>query len=166
MSATPRRQRAPRRALWIPWTIAGVFAAIVAADLFMVTLATRSDPGLVAGAQARLATGYVLPPATGLQLDMRQGRGEGGSMLVEARLRDRDGRPAHAASMTAVVQRATDARADAELALAPAAAPDPDGAVPWRAAVPPLAGGAWDVAVQARDAGGAVLATATMRLKR
>ena len=168
MSGAPRRQVPPprRRSLWIPWTIAGVFAAIVAADLFMVMLASRSDPWLVAGAPARLATGYVPPPATGLRLDVTQERGAGGSVLVEARLRDREGRPAPAASMVAVVQRATDARADSQLAFAPAPAPDADGAVPWRAAVPSLGAGAWDVAVEARDPSGGVLATATMRLRR
>lgn len=162
----PRGRLPARRSLWIPWTIAGVFAAIVAADAFMVWLAMRSDPGLVAGAPARLATGYVLPPATGLALDMRQGRNEAGAVLVEARLRDREGRPVAVAAMTAVVQRATDARADAELGFAPAASPDSDGAVPWRAVLPPLGAGAWDVAVEARDPAGAVLATATLRLRR
>src|ERR687894_3019959 len=60
-----------RRSRWIPWTIAGAFAAIVLADLVMVAIAVRSDPGLVAGSPARLGTGNVLPPATGLRLDVR-----------------------------------------------------------------------------------------------
>ena len=54
---------------------------------------------------------------------------------------------------------------DTQLAIAPAA-PDSDGVVPWRAIVPTLEAGSWDVAVEARDASGGVLATATMRLRR
>jgi nitrogen fixation protein FixH len=153
-----------RRSRWIPWTIAGVFAAIVLADLVMVAIAVRSDPGLVAGSPARLGTGNVLPPATGLRLDVRTAGGAGGgAVVVEARLLDRDGRPVPAAAVSGAVQRATDARADAALAFTPAAGGD---APHWRAALPDLPAGAWDVALQARDEAGQVLATATLRLRR
>jgi nitrogen fixation protein FixH len=156
----------PRESRWIPWTIAGVFVAFVLAGLTMVVIALRSDPGLVAGAPARLGTGNVLPPATGLRLDVRQAGGGSGPVRVEARLRDRNGRPAPAAAVAGALQRATDARADAAVAFAPAPAADPDGAVPWRATLPGLPAGAWDLAVEARDEAGNVLATATLRLAR
>jgi nitrogen fixation protein FixH len=156
-----------RASHWIPWTIAGVFAAIVLADLAMVLLAVRSDPGLVAGSPARLGTGNVLPPATGLRLEVTQaaGGGGGGPIRVEARLRDREGRPMQAATVTGALQRATDARADTAIAFArPPAAADND--APWRATVPELPAGAWDLAVQAQDGAGSLLATATLRLRR
>ncbi len=156
----PAPQRSSR---WIPWTIAGVFAAVVLADLGLVLLAVRSDPGLVAGAPARLGTGNVLPPATGLRLEVTQARGAAGAIRVEARLRDRDGRPVPAAAVTGALQRATDARADAALAFAPA---PPDADAPWRATVPDLPAGAWDLAVRAHDGAGNLLATATLRLAR
>ncbi|GAA0595931.1 hypothetical protein GCM10009416_37870 [Craurococcus roseus] len=152
----------PRKSHWIPWTIAGAFAAIVAADAAMITLAVRSDPGLVAGAPARLGTGNVLPPATGLRLDAAPAGG-----AVEARLRDRDGRPVPAAAVTGAVQRATDAGADAPLAFSPArSGPGDGGAPPWCATLPELPAGAWDVALRAHDGAGNVLATATLRLRR
>lgn len=155
----------PRRSSrWIPWTIAGVFASIVAADMVMVVLAVRTDPGLVAGAPARLGTGNVLPPATGLRLEVEQSGG-GGPIRVAARLRDREGRPAQAAAVTGALQRATDARADAALAFALVPGGAEDGALLWRATLPPdLPAGAWDLAVQARDGAGNLLATATLRL--
>lgn len=154
-----------RSSRWIPWAIAGVFAAIVLADLVMVALAVRTDPGLVAGAPARLGTGNVLPPATGLRLEVEQSGGGGGPIRVAARLRDRDGRPAQAAAVTGALQRATDARADAALAFAPAPGGAENGALLWRATLPPdLPAGAWDLAVQARDGAGNLLATATLRL--
>ena len=160
----PTPQRSSR---WIPWTIAGVFAAVVLADLGMVMLAVRSDPGLVAGAPARLGTGNVLPPATGLRLEVRQAGGGGsGPVRVEARLRDRDGRPAQAGIVTGALQRATDARADAAVAFAPAPSADAEGGTPWRATLPDLPTGAWDLAVQAHDGDGRLLATATLRLSR
>ena len=152
----------PRKSHWIPWTIAAAFAAIVAADAAMITLAVRSDPGLVAGAPARLGTGNVLPPATGLRLDAAAAGG-----VVEARPRDRDGRLVPAAAVTGAVQRATDAGADAPLAFAPAQSPSEDGgAPPWRAPLPELPAGAWDVALRAHDGAGNLLATATLRLRR
>ena len=158
----------PRKSRWIPWTIAGVFAAIVAADLAMVALAVRSDPGFVAGAPVRLGTGNVLPPATGLRLEAAAvGSGGAGPAVVEARLRDRDGRPVPAAAVTGTVQRATDARADTALAFTPARSGAEDGAQAWRAPLPALPpSGAWDVALQAHDSAGNVLATATLRLRR
>lgn len=158
---------APRESRWIPWTIAGVFAAVVAADVAMVALAVRSDPGLVAGAPARLGTGNVLPPATGLRLEAAATGGGAGPVVVEARLRDRDGRPVPAAAVTGAVQRATDASADAALAFTPARSGAEDGAQAWRAPLPSLPpSGAWDVALQAHDGAGNVLATATLRLRR
>jgi nitrogen fixation protein FixH len=153
-----RAAEPPRAARWIPWTIVSAFLLIVVANVVMVTLAVRSDPGLVAGAPARLGTGNVLPPATGLQLDVRE-TGDGGP--VEALLRDRAGRPMPAAAVTGVVQRATDARADAAVSFAQAQAD-----APWRAALPELPAGAWDVALHAYDADGRILATATLRLRR
>jgi nitrogen fixation protein FixH len=157
----------PRKSHWIPWTIAAAFAAIVAADAAMIALAVRSDPGLVAGAPARLGTGNVLPPATGLRLDATvTGGGGAGPAVVEARLRDRDGRAVPAAAVTGVVQRATDAGADAPLAFATARPGPDDGAPPWRAPLPELPAGAWDVALRAHDGAGNLLATATLRLRR
>ncbi len=154
----------PRTSRWIPWALAGAFAAFVVVNLTMVMIAVRSDPGLVAGAPARMGTGNVLPPATGLRLEVKQAGG-GGPTRVEARLRARDGRPMPAASVVGALQRATDARADAALPFAPGPA-DPDGAVPWRATLPNLPAGAWDLAVQAHDGDGRLLATATLRLSR
>lgn len=152
----------PRKSHWIPWTIAAAFAAVVAADAAMIALAVRSDPGLVAGAPARLGTGNVLPPATGLRLEAAATGG-----AVEVRLRDRDGRPVPAAGVTGAVQRATDAGADAPLAFAPARPGSEDGGAPsWRAPLPELPAGAWDVALRAHDGAGNVLATATLRLRR
>ena len=157
----------PRKSLWIPWTIAGAFAAIVAADVAMVALAVRSDPGLVAGAPARLGTGNVLPPATGLRLEAAAIGGGVGPAAVEARLRDRDGRPVTAAAVTGAVQRATDAGADAVLAFTPVPSGAEGGAQAWRAPLPALPpSGAWDVALRAHDGAGNVLATATLRLRR
>lgn len=158
----------PRKSHWIPWTIAAAFAAVVAADAAMIALAVRSDPGLVAGAPARLGTGNVLPPATGLRLEAAAtGAAGGGPAVVEVRLRDRDGRPVPAAAVTGAVQRATDAGADAPLAFAPARPGSGDGGAPsWRAPLPELPAGAWDVALRAHDGAGNVLATATLRLRR
>ena len=156
----------PRDSRWIPWTIAGVLAGFCLVNLAMVMIAVRSDPGLVAGAPARLGTGNVLPPATGLRLEVKQATAGGsGSIRVEARLRGRDGRPVQAATVTGALQRATDARADAALAFAPAPA-DADGGTPWRTTLPGLPAGAWDLAVEARDEAGNLLATATLRLAR
>jgi nitrogen fixation protein FixH len=157
----------PRASLWIPWTIAGAFGAFVAACLVVVWLAMQSDPGLVAGSPARLGTGQVLPPATGLRLDVtHSGGGARGPIQLEVRLRDRDGRPVAAATVTGALQRATDARADAAIAFAPVPASADGGAPPWRATLPDLPAGAWDVAVQAQDGAGNFLATATVRLAR
>ncbi|MBD0270436.1 MAG: FixH family protein [Acetobacteraceae bacterium] len=144
-----------------------MLVAFILVNLGMAVIATRSDPGLVAGSPARLGTGQVLPPATGLRLEVAQAPGAagGGPIRLEARLCDRDGRPAQAANVTGALQRATDARADAALAFAPGPA-DPDGGAPWRATLPDLPAGAWDLAVQAHDGAGNVLATATLRLRR
>jgi hypothetical protein len=68
--------------------------------------------------------------------------------------------------VTGTVQRATDAGADAPLAFAPARPGSEDGAAPWRAPLPELPAGAWDVALRAHDGAGNILATATLRLRR
>ena len=156
----------PRDSRWIPWTLVGVFVAFILASLALAVIAMRSDPGLVAGSPARLGTGQVLPPATGLRLEVRQASPVGGGPIRgEARLRDRDGRPVPAANVTGALQRATDARADAAVAFAPGPT-EADGGAPWRATLPDLPAGAWDLAAQAQDGAGNVLATATLRLAR
>lgn len=159
-----RAMEPPRKSLWIPWALAGGFLAVVLADAAMITLAVRSDPGLVAGAPARLGTGNVLPPATGLRLEVKQ-TGGAGPIRVEARLRDRDGRPVPAAAVTGALQRATDNRADMAVAF-DGGRTEADGGTSWRATLPDLPAGVWDIAVHARGETGDLLATATLRLGR
>ncbi|WP_426954405.1 FixH family protein [Muricoccus radiodurans] len=148
-----------RSSRWIPWTIGAVFLAIVGADAVMVMLAVRSDPGLVAGAPGRVATGYVLPSGSGLQVVVRQAA-EGEAVRVEVALRGPDGRGVPAESVEGALQRATHAGSDRSIAFV--ARPGPEGTV-WIARVTPPAEGAWDLSLRAWAADGKD-AVATVRL--
>lgn len=81
----------------------------------------------------------------------------GGEIEVEARLLQPDGGPGRAATLTARMQRPTDARADQAVSFTER----PDGA--WRAVLRLPGPGTWDLAVLARDAAGGE-AAASLRL--
>jgi hypothetical protein len=152
----PDRPVAHRRSSWIPWVLAAGFAPFILAAVVLSFVAARSDPGLVAGAPQRLARAYVLPTGPAPVLDLRvTGRSPEG-LLLEARLRGPDGRPAAASAMQGTLQRATHARDDRPVSFSPAA----DGS--WRAVVSVPAGGVWDLAVRAEGADGT--AQASLRL--
>jgi nitrogen fixation protein FixH len=150
------RVEGERRSAWIPWALGAAFGAFLASGVALSVIAARSDPGLVAGAPQRLAGAYVVPTAPAPVLDLRVAREATGGLLVEARLRGPDGRPAAAEAVEGTLQRATHARSDRPLRFAPAA----DGA--WRAVVALPGAGSWEVAVRARGAGGT--AQASLRL--
>lgn len=138
--------------------MAGVFAAFCAMAAVLAAVAVRSDPGLVAGSPAmRVAGAHVMSTALAPALNLRVvHRGEGW-IEVEARLLRPDGTAGLADAVQGRLQRPTDARSDQEVSFTPAA----DGT--WRSLVRLPGPGVWDVAVQARDAGGGT-ASASLRL--
>ena len=149
---------APGRDLWRPWTIGGGFAAFLAATIVLSVIAARSDPGLVAGSpSSKVAGSYIMSTAPAPALNLRVVQRRGSEIEVEARLLQRDGGPGRAATLTAVVQRPTDDRADQAVSFTER----PDGV--WRAVLRLPGPGAWDLAVLARDTGGGE-AAASLRL--
>lgn len=141
---------------WIPWAIVGGFAVFLVASVALSVIAARSDPGLVAGAPARLAGTNLTPTGEGPALLLRVVSRDGGTLVVEATLRARDGQPAAADQVTGTLQRATTAQDDRPVAFSP----QPGGT--WRADVPAPGPGAWDLAAEARGPAG--VASATLRL--
>lgn len=149
-------RHASHRDRWIPWAIGAGFVGFLAASVALSVIAARSDPGLVAGAPARLAGTNLTPSGNGPPLALRVVSRESGLLVIEAVLRDRAGRPATADELHGMLQRATSARDDRPVAFSAL----PGGA--WRAVVPAPGPGAWDLAVEARGPAGA--ASATLRL--
>lgn len=142
-AASPSRR--PRRR-WIPLLALAPLIALVAADMVMVTLATRTDPGLVADAPRRLGMARLAPTAE-LRLDLALAPAAGGRALV-LRLRDEAGAPVAAELAEARLERTTHAGADRPLPLSPRA----DGS--WTGMVTLPDAGAWQVTAVARDAEG------------
>jgi nitrogen fixation protein FixH len=146
------------RDLWIPWTIIGGFVAFLASAVVLSIVAVQSDPGLVAGSPAaKVAGSYIMSTAPAPALDLRIARRRGNEIEIEARLLRPDGTPGLAEALVAVLQRPTDAEADQAVPFTP----QTDGT--WRAILRPPGPGAWEVAVQARDAAGGI-AAASLRL--
>lgn len=144
-----RRPAPVRRDRWILWLIlagVGVFTAVLFGVIYV---ASRSDPGLVAGSPARLAGTNLTPTALGPVLDLRVvERLPGGGVVVEARLRAKDGKPVPAEAVSGTLQRTTHRQDDTPVAFLR----QPDES--WRATVRPPAAGDWDLAVEARGGGG------------
>lgn len=149
---------APGRDLWIPWTLLGVFMAFVGMAVVLSVVAVRSDPGLVAGSPAmRVAGAHIMSTDPAPALNLRVVRRRNAEVEIEARLLRPDGTAGPAGAVQARLQRPTDAGADQTVAFTEAS----DGT--WRATVRLPGPGAWDVAVQARDAEGGT-ASASLRL--
>ena len=144
------------RDLWIPAVIIAGFVAVLVAAAALSVIAARSDPGLVAGAPARMAGTNMTPVGDGPALRLRVVSREGGVVVVEATLRAHDGQPATAEEVAGTLQRATTAQDDRPVAFSP----QPGGA--WRAALPSPGPGAWDLAAEAHSPAG--VASATLRL--
>jgi nitrogen fixation protein FixH len=89
-------------------------------------------------------------------LELRVGSRTGDGVVVEARIRGPDGRPALAEAVSGTLRRATHARDDRPVIFEPAL----EGA--WRAVVAPPGGGIWEISVQARSAG--AVANGSLRL--
>lgn len=138
--------------------MAGVFAAFCAMAAVLSVVAVRSDPGLVAGSPAmRVAGAHIMSTALAPALNLRVVRRGGGGIEIEARLLRPDGAAGLAEAVQGRLQRPTDARSDQAVEFTQA----PDGA--WRSLVRLPGPGAWDIAVQARDAQGRA-ASASLRL--
>lgn len=146
------------RDLWIPWTIAAVFLAFLAAPVGMSMIAMGSDPGLVAGIPGtKLAGAYVKDTGPGPALDLTiVGRGAGW-IEVQAVLRSESPTAVTTGRIAAGLQRATDAAADQVVQFTATSANT------WRAKVAIPGRGAWNIAVQVRDGDGR-MAAATLRL--
>ncbi len=146
------------RDLWIPWTIIGGFVAFLGSAVVLSIIAVQSDPGLVTGSPAsKVAGAYIMSTAPAPALDLRITRRRGDEIEIEARLLRPDGTPGLAEALVAVLQRPTDAGADRAVPFTPQS----NGT--WHATLRPPGPGAWDVAVQARDAAGGI-AAASLRL--
>lgn len=145
-----------RENAWIPWAFGAVFGVFLLASVALAVIAARSDPGLVAGAPQRLAGSYIVPTGPAPVLELRVASRSEAGILVEARVRGPDGRPALAESVTGTLHRATHAQNDQPVLFEPA----PDGA--WRAVVARPGAGTWEIAVQALSAG--AVANGSLRL--
>ena len=132
---------------WIPLLALLPLIALVAADVVMAVLATRSDPGLVADAPRRIGMAR-LAPAAEMRLDATFAPEGGGDYALTLRLRDPAGATVPAVAAEGRLERATHAGADRPLVFSPA----PGGA--WKAAVALPDAGAWQVTAAARDAEG------------
>jgi len=146
------------RDLWIPWTIAAVFLAFLGVPVGMSVIAAGSDPGLVVGVPGtKLAGSYVMDagPAPGLELSVVGRRP--GWIEIQATFRSSDTMSGAPGGITAMLQRATDAKADQAVQFTPISAQA------WRATVAVPGPGAWNIAVQVQDGAGRV-AAATLRL--
>ena len=146
------------RDLWIPWTIAGVFLAFLAAPVGMSVIAMGSDPGLVAGIPGtKLAGAYVKDTGPGPGLDLSIVGREAGWIEVQATLRSESATSNTTGRIAAGLQRATDAAADQVVQFTATSANT------WRAKVAIPGPGAWNIAVQVHDGNGR-MAAATLRL--
>jgi nitrogen fixation protein FixH len=145
-----------RNRLWIPLLALAPLVALVLADMVMVTLAMRSDPGLVADASRRVGLAR-LSPATELRLELEVAPAAEGAALT-LRLRDAAGHALPAALAEARLERTTHAGADRPVPLALRQ----DGA--WAGIVTLPDAGAWQVSAAARDAEGRS-ALAILRLR-
>ncbi|MDB5383629.1 MAG: hypothetical protein JWO26_3261 [Rhodospirillales bacterium] len=141
---------------WIPWAFVGGFCLLLLPAVALSVVAAASDPGLVAGAPHRQAGSYVLPTGPAPVLELRITRRGAAAVEVEARLRGPDGSFAEVEALTGTLQRATHARDDLPVTFAARH----DGV--WSAWVTAPKGGQWELAVQARGAGG--VASGTLRL--
>lgn len=136
----------------------GLFVTFNAMAAVLAVVAVRSDPGLVAGSPAmRVAGAHVMSTALAPALNLRVVRRGDGGIEVEARLLRPDGTMGLAETVQARLQRPTDALSDQAVPFTRSA----DGT--WRSLVRLPGPGAWDVAVQARDAEGGT-ASASLRL--
>jgi nitrogen fixation protein FixH len=140
-SSPERRPRA-----WIPFLALLPLLLLMIADAVMATLATRTDPGLVADAPRRVGLARIAPEmalAAEISLAARSGGYE-----IAVWLRLPDGTLASDAAVEGRLERTTHAGADRPLVFARAG----DGV--WTATVVPPDQGAWQVTVAARDAAG------------
>ncbi|PHK93494.1 hypothetical protein CR162_18260 [Pseudoroseomonas rhizosphaerae] len=129
---------------WIPLLALFPLLALMAADVVMAVLATRSDPGLVADAPRRLGMARLAPTAE-LRLDAVAEKRARGVYLMTLRLRDAAGAPVPAAMAEGRLERTTHAGADQPLPFEPVRGGG------WRAEVVLPDAGAWQVTLAARD---------------
>lgn len=145
---TPAGKPGGKRDAWIPWAFGAGFGLFLVAAAALAVIAARSDPGLVTGAPQRIAGAYIVPTGPAPVLDLQVAGRAPLEVVLVARLRGPDGRPAAAESMSATLHRATNARDDHPVAFTPM----PDGS--WRAVVALPAAGTWEIGAQARSAAG------------
>ena len=136
------------RDAWIPWALAAGFVVFLMGGVALSVIAVRSDPGLVSGAPQRLAGSSILPMAPAPVLELQVSRRGADGIVIEVRVRDAEGRPALAQAVSGTLRRPTHAREDRPVTFELAS----QGV--WRAIVAPAGGGIWEIAVQARSAGG------------
>jgi hypothetical protein len=93
-------RRPDGRDAWIPWAFGAGFGVFLLGSVVLSVIAVRSDPGLVADAPQRLAGSQILPVGPAPVLELRVGSRTGDGVVVEARIRGPDGRPALAEAVT------------------------------------------------------------------
>lgn len=135
---------------WIAWSFGAGFAAFLLGGVLMSVIAVRSDPGLVSGAPQRLAGSYILPIGPAPVLELRVSTRGSAGVVVEARVRGPDGRPASADTVSGTLGRPTHAREDRSVVFEAAQSGV------WRTVVEQPGGGSWEIAVRAQIGGATV----------
>jgi nitrogen fixation protein FixH len=134
-----------RRALWIPWSFVGAFVLLIATQAAFVTIAIRSDTGLVSDAAYAEGLHYndtldrlAADRQRGWHLAIAFAAEGGGAGIIHAGLTDRLGQPL-AARYQGFAERRSGARQTIPLAFAGDAA-----------SFAPVAAGRWFVHIEAR----------------
>jgi nitrogen fixation protein FixH len=135
-----------RSGSWIPWIFVAGFAVVLAVNATMIWIGITSWPGLVTDNSYDRGLHYnreleaaAAQTALGWQAEFSARLGEGLRGVLEASLRDRDGRPIEDASVEARFLRPTSEGHDFTLALAP------EGGGRYTAAFELPLAGLWDV---------------------
>ena len=156
MTPSSARPAEPRSGRWIPWAFVAGFALVIAVNAALIWFAVGSFSGLAEAHpyQAGLAHNRTLAAARaqealGWQADLAvEPAGTSGEVLVLLALRDRDGAPVAAESVTAEFVRPAAKGHDRSVSLSLEAAGR------YQAFVPLGLPGQWEVRILARHAGG------------
>ena len=156
MTPSSARPAEPRSGRWIPWAFVAGLALVIAVNAALIWFAVGSFSGLAEAHpyQAGLAHNRTLAAARaqealGWQADLAvEPAGTSGEVLVLLALRDRDGAPVAAESVTAEFVRPAAKGHDRVAALTS------EGAGRYEATVPLGLHGQWEVRILARHAGG------------